>query len=98
LSGAQQVQEKLTEIRAITDRNARGVKKTLAGSSGLLENAVEVRNIVSELAQSNSQDLTGSSGGRQRNNGKSNRSRTKTKQGESADNNSAAAALDSQKE
>jgi hypothetical protein len=50
LNGALDVQQKLTEIRQITDRNARGVKETLAGSSGLLKTALQVGKVIDHLS------------------------------------------------
>jgi methyl-accepting chemotaxis protein len=50
LGGAQKIQDTLTDIRAITERNARGVKATLGRSEGLLQSVVEVKHIIVELS------------------------------------------------
>jgi methyl-accepting chemotaxis protein len=53
LSGALRIQETLTRVRAITERNASGVTTTLSSSDGLLQSVQQVKQIITELSPAN---------------------------------------------
>ncbi|HEX8117254.1 MAG TPA: hypothetical protein VF521_08280, partial [Pyrinomonadaceae bacterium] len=73
LSSAEQVLGALTEIRQITERNARGVKATLSGTTSLIERAQQLAELVGDAEGRGENGAAGTSASGARANGRARR-------------------------